>query len=49
MVGVPAWVLQGRVGAISKKQHCYFNVGTSAVNCVIGYHIAGHGNFAVYT
>ena len=30
-VGVPAWVLQGSIGATSKKQHCYLNVGTSAV------------------
>ena len=30
-VGVPAWVLQGNIGATSKKQHCYFSVGTSAV------------------
>ena len=29
-VGVPAWV-QGSIGASSKKQHCYFSVGTSAV------------------
>ena len=31
-VGVPAWVLQGSIGATSKKQQCYFIVGTSAVN-----------------
>ena len=30
-VGVPVWVLQGSIGATSKKQHCYFSVGTSAV------------------
>ena len=30
-VGVPSWVLQGSVGATSKKQHYYFSVGTSAV------------------
>ena len=30
-VGVPAWVLQGSIGATSKKQHCYFSLGTSAV------------------
>ena len=30
-VGVPAWILQGSTGATSKKQHCYFSVGTSAV------------------
>ena len=30
-VGVPAWVLQGSTGATSKKQHCYFSVGTIAV------------------
>ena len=30
-VGVPAWVLQGSIGATSKKQHCYFSAGTSAV------------------
>ena len=30
-VGVPAWVLQGSIGATSKKQHCYFSVGTCAV------------------
>ena len=30
-VGVPTWVLQGSIGATSKKQHCYFSVGTSAV------------------
>ena len=25
-VGVPAWVLQGSIGATSKKQHCYIVV-----------------------
>ena len=30
-VGVPTWVLQDSTGATSKKQHCYFSVGTSAV------------------
>ena len=30
-VGVPAWVLQSRIGATSEKQHCYFSAGTSAV------------------
>ena len=30
-VGVPAWVLQGSIEATSKKQYCYFSVGTSAV------------------
>ena len=30
-VGVPSWVLQGSIGAISKKQHCYFSAGTSGV------------------
>ena len=28
-VGVPVWVLQDSIGATSKKQHCYFSVGTS--------------------
>ena len=35
-VGVPAWVLQGSIGATSKKQHCYFSVGTSAVTVQLG-------------
>ena len=30
-VGVPVWVLQGSIGATSKKQHGYFSEGTSAV------------------
>ena len=30
-VRVPAWVLQGSIGTTSKKQRCYFSVGTSAV------------------
>ena len=30
-VGVSAWVLQGSIGATSKKQHCYFSEGTSEV------------------
>ena len=30
-VGVTAVVLQGTIGATSKKQHCNFSVGTSAV------------------
>ena len=30
-VGVTVWVIQGSIGATSKKQHCYFSVGTSAV------------------
>ena len=30
-VGVPAWVLQGSIGATSKKQHGYFSVCTSAI------------------
>ena len=44
-VGVPGWVLQGSIGATSKKLHCYFSVGTSAVTV---YHIAGHSKLAVY-
>ena len=48
-VGVPVWVLQGSIGATSKKQHCYFSVGTSADSyCIIGYHIVGHSNLAVH-
>ena len=30
-VGVPVWVLQGSIGTTSKKQHCYFSEGTSAI------------------
>ena len=30
-VGIPAWVIQGSIVATSKKQHCYFSVGTCAV------------------
>ena len=30
-VGAPVWVLQGSIRATSKKQLCYFSVGTSAV------------------
>ena len=32
-VGIPAWVLQGSIGATLKKQHCYFSVVANAV-CV---------------
>ena len=46
-VGVPAWVLQGSIGATLKKQHSYFSVGTCS-NCIIGYHIAGYINLAVW-
>ena len=47
-VGVPAWVLQGSIGATSEKQNCYFQCRYQCSNCVIGYHIAGHSNLAVY-
>ena len=41
-------VLQGSIGATAKKQHGYFSVGTSAITVLIGYHITGHSNLAVY-
>ena len=44
---VAVWVLLGNSRVTSKEQHCYFSVYQCS-NCVIGHHIAGHSNLAVY-